>query len=137
MFGIFAKHLCQPSPGFKDSDLAFTTYLVSNTAALLLGICFYWTRVPFDSYCFLLGFISSAFNTVGLAGLTVAYANGPLGPVAAICSICNAGLVFVEAVKAMRWLSGLETIAFILCIFGSLILVLPEFVEKYFLCCFF
>jgi hypothetical protein len=70
-----------------------------------------------------------------MVGITKAYSNGPGGPVAAICSICNIGLVLIEAVKHWRWLSNLETIGFVFGVFGSCILVIPETMEKYLLCC--
>jgi len=72
-----------------------------------------------------------------MVGMTKAYANGPCGPIGAILSICNIGLVLIEAIKHWRWLSTLESCGFVFGVFGSCILVVPETMEKYILCCFF
>ena len=123
-------------PILNDTIMSFSTYLISNVVVLIVAIT-YWTYHSFSIYCFWIGFIASSLGTVGMVGLTKAYAHGPGGPVAAICSICNIGLVLIEAIKHWRWLSNLETIGVVIGIFGSCILVLPEPMEKYILCCFF
>jgi hypothetical protein len=119
--------------------MSFSSYIVSNFCILIVALL-YWEfdgAYKFSKYCFWLGFISSSFHTIGCVGMTKAYSIGPGGPVAAICGICNVGLVFVEAVKHWKWLSNLQSIGVLFGIFGSAMLVVPDVMEKYFMCCFF
>lgn len=136
IFAILSKYLCSPEVGFIDTNISISTYLVSNCLVLIVALI-YWTSNPFSSYCFWLGFIASSFDSVGMVGLTKAYATGPGGPVAAICSICNIAPVAIEAYKHSKRLSNLETYGLIIGVFGSCMLVMSEHMEKYVLCCFF
>jgi drug/metabolite transporter (DMT)-like permease len=139
MFGINTKYLTQPKVGFDPIIMSFASYVVSNIIILIIAVI-YWNldgSIPFDQKIFWLGFISSSFHTLGSACISKAYAMGPTGPVAAVTCICNVGLIFVEAVKTWKWLTNLQSIGVLLGIFGSAMLVIPDEMEKYVLCCFF
>ena len=117
-----------------------SSYIVSNLVVLIIAVI-YWNSsnpsFPFRKDTFWMGFISSSFYFVGSVCSTKAYSLGPAGPVSASTCICNVGLVFVEAVKNWKWLSNLQTVGAIFGIFGSGMLVLPDEMERYVLCCFF
>jgi hypothetical protein len=136
MLAVLSKHLTKPEVGFNDTIISFSTYMISNIFVLIVALS-YWQTNSFSTYLFWIGFVASSLDTVGMVGLTKAYATGPSGPIAAICSICNIGLVLIEAIKHWRWLSNLETIGVLIGIFGSCMLVMPEEMEQYLLCCLF
>ena len=73
---------------------------------------------------------------MGYICLQNAFHLGPGGPISAICGIANVGLVFTESIKNWKMISLLEGIGFIFTLYGSLILVIPEFFEKYCFVCF-
>ena len=136
ILAILSKYLCSPEVGFDDTNMSFSTYLFSNIVVLAVALP-YWTYNKFSVYCFWTGFIASVLDTVGMVSMTKAYANGPTGPIGAILSICNIGLVIIEAIKYWRWLTKLETVGFLFGVFGSGILVVPDTYERYIFCCFF
>ena len=75
---------------------------------------------------FLIGLLGSVFDTLGKACIQNAYSNGPAGPVAAFVEINNVFLVLYECFRMLQLPTALESIGFILGIFGALVLSVPD-----------
>ena len=95
----------------------------------------YWTLVSFSPRLFIIGLIGGLINTGGLVCVQNGLAVGPAGPVSAIVAISNLLLVIVEAFKLWKVPSVFEILAFLFGAYGAVILVLPEFFDKYCCCC--
>ena len=95
----------------------------------------YWVLISFSMRLFFLGLIGGLINTLGLVCLQHALSKGPIGPVSAIAAISNPILVLIEAFKLWKLPSLLEFIAFIVGAYGAIILVLPQFFDKFCFCC--
>jgi drug/metabolite transporter (DMT)-like permease len=134
--GMLTKHLSSERVGFDISTLAFTCYLVVNVVVLIIAIP-YWSSYGFSKYLFWMGLVGSIVNTLGIVCIQNAMSRGPGGPVSAIASVSCILLVIIEAIKNNRMLFWMEIIGLILGIYGSLILVIPEHIEKYCCCCIF
>eukprot|EP00356_Strombidium_inclinatum_P000909 CAMPEP_0170512328 /NCGR_PEP_ID=MMETSP0208-20121228/66789_1 /TAXON_ID=197538 /ORGANISM="Strombidium inclinatum, Strain S3" /LENGTH=203 /DNA_ID=CAMNT_0010795947 /DNA_START=362 /DNA_END=970 /DNA_ORIENTATION=+ len=127
--GMLVKHLTGDKMKFDPSTLSFSAYFSVNILILIAAV-WYWVKIEFDMYLFIVGLIGSIINTLGIASIQNAIACGPAGPASALAACSNILLVIIEAVKNSEMLSPLELVALILGTFGSLELVIPEAFEK-------
>lgn len=132
-YAMLAKNLSSERVGFDPTTLTFSTFIGVNLLILIFAIP-YWVQHGFVQKFFWLGFVGNFVDSVGLVAVTEAFACGPAGPVAAICSTTNLLMVLIEAIKHHRMLTKFELIGFILAVIGNIVIILPDYCEKYCFC---
>ena len=75
------------------------------------------------------------FDQLGYICVQNAFNLGPAGPVSAIYGIANYVFVVIECIKNNKMLSLAELIGLLIVIYGSLLIIFPEFYYKYCFCC--
>lgn len=81
-----------------------------------------------------MGAIGSIFDTVGKVSSTSALSYGPGGPSNALVEMAGPYLVIVVALLSWRMIKPTEVVALILCVHGSLFLVIPESMKALWCC---
>ena len=132
--GILTKTLTNDRIKFDPSTLSFGSYFIVNIMVLIVAIPYWYSNGNFSQYLFWMGFVGSVINTLGIVCIQNALSCGPAGPISALAASASFFLVIIEAIKAWRMLSLMETIGLILGLYGALILVIPDTFAK--LCCF-
>ena len=133
-FQSFTKHLTTPRIGFVPDNLNFLGYIFVNGSLLICGIL-YWQFYPFIPRLYLIGIASSFFEVWGNYLLIEAYTRGPAGPTSAIIALSAIYTTIVIAIQNMEMLNAMEFAGLILGTYGGLVLVIPEFFEKFCFCC--
>mgnify|MGYP000881549980 CR=1 FL=1 len=73
-----------------------------------------------------MGFVGSIFDTIGKVSSTTALGYGPGGPTNALVEMAGPYLTVVVALINWKMIKPTEFVALILCVHGSLWLVIPE-----------
>lgn len=130
---MLMKHLTTDRMGFNSSDVTFSSTGFIQFFTLVVAISWYWTKIEsLDWYLFLLGFIGSVTQSLGMSFINKAFTLGPSGTVSALGSVSAFFLVLIQAVKNLKSPRTLEIIGFIIGFIGALVLVIPDA----FKCCF-
>jgi hypothetical protein len=132
-FSMLQKHVTKERIGFDATTISFSTMSVVNGIALLFGIA-YWSRHKFHANLFWIGFFGSFIDSIGVVALSEAFSCGPAGPISAVVGLCSLVMVLVEAIKHWKMLSTMEIIAFILGMYGTIVLSVPEWCETWCFC---
>jgi drug/metabolite transporter (DMT)-like permease len=134
-FQTYCKHLTSPRLNFKSDQLTFSSYLCVNLVILVVAIVYWNVSGKFQKNLFYYGFVSGSFDAFGSMMLLKAIGSGPAGPVCSIVALSSIMLAIVQALRFWKMLSTIELLGLIFGTFGGLILVIPEWFEKYFFCC--
>lgn len=132
----FNKHITHESINFHAPTLSYGSSFVASTVVIIIGLTWYWRAYKFSLKLFLIGIAGSVFDTAGKAFIQNAYANGPMGPIAACVELNNILLVIICAGIERKVPSWLEIVAFILGITGGLFFVIPAQIYEFFKCVF-
>lgn len=129
IYGVYFKHLISERVGFVPYNLMFGTVIFVCTILLLIVIP-YWADGHFDQRLFWIGFFGSIMDTLGKVSGTTALKYGPAGPCGALQCLSGMYLVVVQAIINQKMIRLIEFIALIICLVGSLILVIPNQLKR-------
>ena len=132
---MYSKHMTSERIGFNSIRMAFSSQLIVNLIIMIFAIPYWINSGTFVPKYFLIGFVGSYIDALGMVVVTEAFTCGPAGPIAAIISNCNVLMVIIEALKHNRMLTLIEFVGLFLGLYGSLILSVPNIVENYCFCC--
>lgn len=93
-----SKHLTSDRIGFNPMGVAYSTIMLVNLIVLIPSII-YWVYYGFDSILFWIGLVGNFADAIGIAMLTKAISNGPIGLIAALATTTNLFLTLIEAIK--------------------------------------
>ena len=98
---------------------------------LLIVVIPYWADGHFDQRLFWIGFFGSIMDTLGKVFGASALKHGPAGPIGALQCLSGMYLVVVQAIINKKMIRLIEFIALVLCLCGSLILVIPDHLKRF------
>jgi len=125
--GLFNKHLTNAENGFDATTMSVGTSFVSSVLVLILGVAWFWQQVePFNSTLFVVGIFASILDTTGKVFIQRAFANGPVGPVAAVTECNNILLIIIDAIRVLKFPTWLEIVGFVLGISGGMVFAIPD-----------
>jgi hypothetical protein len=95
-----SKHLTSKRIGFEALSVSFTTITLVNLLTMI-GAIFYFNNAnhTINPKLFLIGFIGSFFDTIGIVCVTKAFTYGPAGLISALCTSTNIILTVIEAIR--------------------------------------
>jgi len=97
-----------------------------NLLVLIASITYWTTTQPIVWKYFAMGFVGSIFDTIGKVCSTSALSFGPGGPTNAMVEMAGPYLTVVVALVSWKMIKPTELVALLLCVHGSLFLVVPE-----------
>ena len=128
------KYLCKNN-GFNSTRTTMNGLMSFNFIILFFISIPYWNKHEFFHDLFWMGLFGGFINAGALMWLNKAFTSGgPAGPVTAITAMSSALLVVIMAIIDHKMISLLELIACIFGMYGTLIISLPNYFEKYCFC---
>ena len=132
--GILQKHLTsEKGGGFDNDQLIFSSVLLVNVIVMFFAIIYWSSSDSFNTRLFVLGFITSIFDTIGKFTWLTSMNYGPGAPTSAIVNLSSPLLVIMQALVYFKMIKPTEFLALIICFLGSFILLIPN-VAKRILC---
>lgn len=111
------------------TTLPICAYTLVNFLISIISVL-YFVFDSFDLYAFVIGFVGSIINTMGIICTVHAFTNGPIGPTSAVINIGTIFLVIVEAVRFLTVPRYLEVLSVVVGLLGGAILTIPEEMQK-------
>ena len=131
--GLSAKHLIV-NKGFDSFKLSFASYAFVGFFLFCILIFQSMNDPDFNTKLLAIGTFGSIINTLGIVLIVKANSIGPMGPVNALSSISTIMFSAVQAFRFMKMPSYLEFIGMFVGILGSLVLTIPNHLERLFKC---
>ena len=123
----------QQQKGFCPATITFSTSAIASLLNIIISLSVSQIRnwvdpISWETFC--VGFIGSCFNTLGIVAIQIAFSQGPADQVAALGSVSTLMLVVFECLTDWKIPYPLEIVSMILCIVGSLIIVVPKLLAE-------
>jgi len=115
------------------TTLPICAYTVVNLVISIASVC-YFLLSAFNWQAFLLGFISSIINTLGIICTVHAFSSGPIGPTSALINSGTILLVIVEGIRFLTVPRYLEVLSVLVGLLGGAILTMPREIQRVILC---
>ena len=133
LYGLLQKHMISKrGGGFDNTQLIYCSLILVNSIILALSAIYWSLSGTFNSKQFKIGLIASLFDAVGKVASLVALYYGPGGPSCAIMALSGPFQVIVEALVNSKMIRQTEILALLLCLIGSVILIVPNLTKKVF-----
>jgi hypothetical protein len=86
---LLTKHTCSKEVGFDPSRITYFTFGIMYSIIMMISVFIWVSQDNFQLDMFIVGFVGSFINIIGLNCITIALSNGPLGPALAIVALSS------------------------------------------------